>query len=48
MLFDEVANTAIAKQLQQREGGLDKPLLLRVKVAGKLQKGQIALDSIRM
>ncbi len=46
--FDDVANGAIAKQLKDRSNPGSKPELLRVRVAGKMQNGKIALDSIRM
>ncbi len=46
--FDDVANATIAKQLREHNDNANKPVVLRVRVTGKLQNDKIALDSIRM
>ncbi len=45
--FDERGNETIAKQLAATQGGVAKPTIFRVDVAGKLEQGRIAVDTIR-
>ena len=44
--FDDLANQGIMKQLKTNDGG--RKSILRVQVTGKLQNGEIALDTIQM
>jgi hypothetical protein len=46
--FDDLANEAVAKQLPSFPVGARSRKVLRVLVQGKIQNGQLALDSIRM
>jgi hypothetical protein len=43
--FNDAANVTIVKRLS---GGLTKPAIIRVHVAGKLQDGKIALDTLEL
>jgi hypothetical protein len=45
--FDERGNETIMKQLAATHGGVAKPTIFRVAVAGKLEQGRIAVDTVR-
>jgi hypothetical protein len=46
--FDERGNETIVKQMTASQGGISKPTVFRVSVAGKLEQGRIAVDTIRL
>jgi len=46
--FDDAANGTIAKQVQAQYGAAGGNAILRVQVAGKLENGKIAVDTVQM